>query len=59
MKATKCDRCKQYYAEEIPLITYKYPEESARFELDLCYKCLKDFVKFMKEYEDDQTTTPD
>ena len=53
MKAVKCDRCQKFFTEEILMVTYQYPDEpNARYEVDLCPDCMRDFVKFMKGEKD-------
>ena len=50
MKATRCDRCKEYFNEEIPMIIYKYnvPADPYEYQMDICKGCLEDFKNFIK-----------
>ena len=48
MNATKCDRCKRYFEEEIPRIGYMRSKDSGYYQqLDICPECLEEFFKFM------------
>lgn len=48
MNATKCDRCKRYFEEEIPRIGYQRRKDLEYYQLlDICPECLEEFFKFM------------
>lgn len=49
MHATKCDRCKKYFEEEIPRIGYMRTKDAGYYQqLDICSECLDKFIDFMQ-----------
>lgn len=58
MHATKCDRCKKYFEEEIPRIGYMRTKDAGYYQqLDICPECLEEFLKFMEEKANDGEPT--
>ena len=54
MNATKCDRCKRYFEEEIPRIGYQRRKDLEYYQLlDICPECLEEFFKFMGAEDQD------
>ena len=54
MKAVKCDRCGNYFEEEIGTINYQLKDSDDHYyHLDVCPECLDAFIEFMEGQEAD------
>lgn len=55
MKATRCDRCKQYFDGEIGRITYQKGSDQEYYNvLDICPDCMEAFFSFIRKQQPEE-----